>query len=946
MDLRSPNPHSAASHDYYNKATSDSSLDLQRSSLGELDMHAVRYVVLITFVGFLSATAWAQATAATRVAFRIDEQPVRKALRQWAEQTGLQVVFSDVGSRLDEKTAQPVSGELAPEAALQKMLAKTDLSYEFVTERVVRISTAADDGHESKQKETGGEEKPTSMAGEEAARAIRLAQADVTSGATATAGAVKAAANKEISDEVVITGSHIRGAQTTSPTLTFTQVDFERAGAATAQQFLATLPQNFGGGQTDYTTNEPGRLFNPAFGTAVNLRGLGPSSTLVLINGRRSAVAGLAEFVDISMIPLAAVERIEIMTDGASAIYGSDAIGGVVNFIMRKNYAGAETGLRGGATTHGDGQEYQVTHTQGMQWGSGGATAALEYHRRDSINAVDRAFSRTALGPYDLVPRQEKYGAYISAHQQLTSRLQLSGDVIFSDRVADNQNFNVATDQIVELNSDTKQYGASASLAFELSQSWQIELVGGASQNETDYSSFIPELPNTPPRHQLSEYSLWSADLKAAGNLFTLPAGPVRTAIGAGFRDESYEAKDDSVIRPRTRFDVLAAYAELEIPLLGPKSPTSDAARLILSAAGRYEEHSSFGSTFDPKFGLSWKPVEALRFRGTYGTSFKAPSLYQLNDFNGTYNLINRADPQSPMGTVRAINLAGNNPDLQEETATAWTIGVDFTPQAIPALRAAITFFDIEYEDRIENAAFVAPLSRVLTDQRFAGLVTRRGQIPDAEFNARVTELLSGRVPTTGCSVPVNPTTRACGEPVTNFGAILDRRLRNLTVTHARGFDLQIEHRFAFSASQLQLSFNGSYLFDHERQVTVNDPVLEFVDTTGNPIDLRIRASGSWIVGGWTLGVTGNYSDKYSNERVTPTAEMSSWTTVDAQIRYDTSVHFQNEWFGGTSVSLLMRNLFDRDPPFMAGNAAGLGYDPSNADPLGRNISLLLKKEW
>jgi len=121
------------------------------------------------------------------------------------------------------------------------------------------------------------------------------------------------------------------------------------------------IPQNFNGGASESTVisvTGGGNAVNTVAGTGVNLRGLGNDSTLVLVNGHRVAPGNLfGNFVDISSIPLYAVERVEVVTDGASAIYGSDAVGGVVNIILGRNLDGAETRARYGRVTNGSTHE-------------------------------------------------------------------------------------------------------------------------------------------------------------------------------------------------------------------------------------------------------------------------------------------------------------------------------------------------------------------------------------------------------------------------------------------------------------------------------------------------------------------------------------------------------------------------------------------------------------
>ncbi|WP_312184166.1 TonB-dependent receptor, partial [Massilia timonae] len=168
---------------------------------------------------------------------------------------------------------------------------------------------------------------------------------------------------------VEITGSNIRRAQaeTASSVLTVNRNDIERSGKTTVAELLQTLavdnqgsvPMSFGSGFA-------------AGASGISLRGLGTASTLVLLNGRRMAPYGLADdgqkvFADLNVIPTDAVERIEILKDGASAIYGSDAIAGVVNIILRRNFQGTSARALYGSGEAGDGQQ----HNLALAWGFG-----------------------------------------------------------------------------------------------------------------------------------------------------------------------------------------------------------------------------------------------------------------------------------------------------------------------------------------------------------------------------------------------------------------------------------------------------------------------------------------------------------------------------------------------------------------------------------------------
>jgi outer membrane cobalamin receptor len=136
-------------------------------------------------------------------------------------------------------------------------------------------------------------------------------------------------------EEVIVTGTRIKRKDftSTSPLVTLDREDFEFSGQPTIEEYLNQMPQV----QPDFgrTSNNPGN------GTSrVNLRGMGAGRTLVLLNGRRVAPSGVGSAVDINNLPRALMERVEIITGGASTVYGSDAIAGVVNFITRQDFAG------------------------------------------------------------------------------------------------------------------------------------------------------------------------------------------------------------------------------------------------------------------------------------------------------------------------------------------------------------------------------------------------------------------------------------------------------------------------------------------------------------------------------------------------------------------------------------------------------------------------------
>ncbi len=195
-----------------------------------------------------------------------------------------------------------------------------------------------------------------------------------------------------------VTGSRLSrpDAETVSPVTTITRDQIQRGGFATTGELFLTLPLNNGGAPN---VNNGDGLTNPGY-AAVSLRGIGTNATLVLVNGRRLApYAFSGAAVDLNSIPVAAIDRIEILRDSASALYGADAIAGVVNFILRSDFAGSDVSVGGGWTTQGGADAGQVTASLG-----GGANGVnwfftLDYRANAPLGATQRSFSRTAYLP-------------------------------------------------------------------------------------------------------------------------------------------------------------------------------------------------------------------------------------------------------------------------------------------------------------------------------------------------------------------------------------------------------------------------------------------------------------------------------------------------------------------------------------------------------------------
>ncbi|BBD80805.1 TonB-dependent receptor plug domain-containing protein [Aerosticca soli] len=190
-------------------------------------------------------------------------------------------------------------------------------------------------------------------------------------------------------EAVTVTGSRIRrvDVETVNPVVTIDRAQIERTGKVTLGDLVQQLPE-IAGAATNPTVNNGGG----DGASTVSLRGLGSQRTLLLLDGHRLA------YQDLNSIPLAMIERVEVLKDGASTIYGSDAIGGVVNFITRKNFQGAQFNVDYGLSDHGgDGKRRGFSAVFGQNGEKGNISVGVNYNKQDAISAGRRDFSKVAL---------------------------------------------------------------------------------------------------------------------------------------------------------------------------------------------------------------------------------------------------------------------------------------------------------------------------------------------------------------------------------------------------------------------------------------------------------------------------------------------------------------------------------------------------------------------
>ena len=345
----------------------------------------------------------AAADLGQQMQFDIAPQQLSSALLKFSAQSDIQVTVP--GQLVEGKNSSGVVGKYKAGSALAILLKDTALRYDVVDGSTVVITGPAERKTAVRNDNQKINDPVLVAAMAPSGQEIRLAQApsaaaQAPSGQSAVATTTPAASS-DIS-EIVVTGTSIKGldAESALPVTVLKAEDIARTGATSAEDLFRYISSASSAGSTvqaQATGNQTGSI------STISLRGLTSARTLVLINGLRSAPYGggstgtAGNSVDISSIPVAAIERVEILKDGASAIYGSDAIAGVVNFILKDNFQGVDASVYGGAPTRSGGGTEQSANFFGgigdLKTDRYNVNLGLEFDHTGEILGASRPFA-------------------------------------------------------------------------------------------------------------------------------------------------------------------------------------------------------------------------------------------------------------------------------------------------------------------------------------------------------------------------------------------------------------------------------------------------------------------------------------------------------------------------------------------------------------------------
>lgn len=897
-----------------------------------------RSAALAGVAWFALAGAMANAQPA-EVSFNIEADDLGDALNEFAIQSGQEIIF--VETETAGKTAPPIDGAYTPDEALVALLDGSGLDSRTNELGTILVGTVA---------------APKTPPAKKARRDVpfRLAQMNQDADRQAAAAGRPALSenDQEEDDEsvaggrdtIIVTGTSIRGViPKSSPLDIYDRDDFERLGISNVEELLSAIPQNINS-TTSLSANTVTRVPNARNINAPDLRGLGAGATLSLINGRRLPLANVGRAADVSLVPLGAVERVEVLTDGASSIYGADAVGGVVNFVLRDDYEGALTSANFAVRGEGGYVSSQLDQTLGASWDGGGVVASLSARSSSPFNAADVDFND--LDETTLAPLDQRYSAFVSAHQDITDRIELFADALVSDRNTKSMASDTpGTDYVTH--GDTQQVVGTLGFQADILKDIRFELVGTYGSNKDTLQ--IAQSTNSGFSEFASKQVFDSLDItgKLDGTLLRFANRDFLFALGGG-----YLKQDMSLARMNLDRDTTYAFGELLIPVIGDGQALPLVQALEVNLSGRYTDTSDFGESFDPKVGVFWRLNDDFSLRTTWGEAFRAPELPQLVDAPQGYAILpvtsaagEFPDPFSPdRSTVYFVAGEYMNPDLDPETSTAFTAGFDYQSSYFEGFSLSGTYFHIDYTDRI---ALAPQEQEIAADpEGYAELISPK--VNDQEILDFLSDSL-GVFDYRDMTYTPAPDAEAIAADVTY---VIRNGLRNIASQETSGMDLSAEYRGAVGETDFDVGLNATFIFKNDQQATAGSPVVARADTITYPVDLRGRAYAGVTRNGWSGRLILNYVDSYKNTSVSPVEKIDSWTTLDLVASYS----FSTEGGGvleGTRLGFNVQNLFNEDPPFVrsfddrfAVTLAGTNYDASNHDPFGRVFRVSLTKEW
>ncbi len=772
--------------------------------------------------------------------------------------------------------------------------------------------------------------------------------------ATSPAGAQQTVEDPSTLDVVIVTGTRASDrteAASTSPIDIITPEMLQASGTTELATALSrVLPSlNFPRPAISDGTD----AVRPA-----QLRGLAPDQVLVLVNGKRRNTTALINLndtqgrgsspVDLNAIPISSIDRVEVLRDGASAQYGSDAIAGVINIVLKGSDHGGSIAASGGQYSAGDGAQYQLSGDSGFALGENGFLhlAAQGGHSDQSDRARPFIGTPTASTP-PLGKVVQRYGdpdidqagiSYNSEYTPSGKGITFYSFGTFSNRdVLSNGFFRPAGDPrnipqiypdgfLPNIHNVAKDRAAVVGVRTEIND-WKLDL---SYDYGYDHLSFDVENSLNRSLGPTSQTSFYAGALEVTQNVVNLDVSkpfdiswlksPLTFAFGAEWRGDKFNQSPGE----------LASFVDGDGPLINtppgaqvfPGFKPDDAGKhsrdshalyvdaeanltekLSAGVAARYEDYSDFGSTTSGKLSARYAFTDAVALRGSVSNGFRAPSLQQQFFQSTATNFIGGVpfDVRTfAVNNSTAIALGAEA--LKPEKSTNYGLGLVLQP--IDALHLTIDAYRIDIGDRI-----------ILSENL---------------IGAPVTAFLQGR----GI-----------------FGVTGGRYFTNAVDTKTTGGDLVGTYRWKLDSGSLHLTLGYNYNKTDIEKIAPNPPELTAGNlnlqrigrveqgriTVGAPRD-KFLLGGTWTTGNWRFDSTATRYGKFSILNASPTLDQ----TFDAKWTLDLAATYTLDRWNFTVGGDNVLNAYPDEFIFATSNGGQLPY-PRNS-PFGFNGALVYGK--
>jgi iron complex outermembrane recepter protein len=905
-------------------------------------------------------------------------QPLSDALEAFAKATGYQVVYrSDVTAGL---TCTGAPADLPAVDALRQLLRGTDLEFAFVNSRTIVISRSPVAASRSTSESAQGPRRPETIAQNDlsvqrtannrgdksvAHRGLlaRIADLFAVCGSASPVGipcpqeGAGAAASQSPLEEVVVTGTRQMGLQAAASPVPIQVVSAEALRQVGGNQdLMSTLAQVVPS------------LSVQAFGVDMaaqtlqaKLRGLSPNDALVLIDGKRRhttanlAVASGSPYqggagVDLNFIPLDAIDHIEVLTEGAAAQYGTDAIAGVINIILKKSPSGASLSASHAGYSNGGGVTSDISGNAGLEPYNGAyfnLTGEVHNHGHSSVGPVDeRVVNPANLATYPGSNMTEVAGyPYLNMIEgDAETRLKLvsintglrfdGGTRLYAfatygdKKAASYENYRLPT-KVRYTNPVTgvttypfpmgfnpreatqeRDYSLTGGLKGTLAAwNWDLSSAYGTDRillytlDSANAGLFAVTGTPTPSNYYdgVLQATQWTTTLDLNRDFDVGLAGPLNVAYGVEYRRETYE------IGPGIPASYLNGGAQ-SYPGFTPTDAGRNSRRnyagyvdfaikptrqLRIDAAGRYEHYSDFGSTAIGKLALRYDLTAEFALRGTVNSGFRAPTLAE--EFYSSTNVTpHSAFVQLPPDSAGG-RLLGLGNGLEAEKSVAYSLGFVFRP--LPAMNMSLDVYQITITNRIVGSGSLLGSSR--------GVVV---------------------------SQPVLDAIAANGNSLDNVTETGLQLFTNGIDTRTRGADLAFSFPASYAWGHLTYAIGGAY---NDTVVTRIRPTPAQLGTTtlfdATALSDVTTASPQFVIdlsALWTLGnlsvnlmekIYGESSEYENDDGDNPTGKLQYFKTT-IPVMPITNLNVSYDFGQRLRLSVGANNLFNRSPPHLNGN--------------------------